>query len=116
MIEPGIVNLELLLNNSLLYYGILMVVSMIAGILRGSMESNEAKNGNVQYKGMENLSLFDWIQDAGYGLIGAFIFLGTIQLMAGIPLEFMPTFGYAGRVLLINWGKKAEQTSIEQHK
>lgn len=115
MITPGQVNLELLINNPLFYYGALLVASTVAGLLRGKMESDAAKAGNIEYKDKENANLKDLAEDAGYGLIGGFIFLGTVQLMP-IPLEFMPTFGYAGRKLLINWGKKAEQTSEQQPK
>lgn len=111
MIEPGQINLELLIENDMIYYTILLIISALAGIVRGSMESDEAIAGNPAYKGMENTNIFHWGIDAAYGLIGGFIFLGIIQLAGFIPLEFMPTFGFAGRALLINYGKKAEATS-----
>lgn len=114
-IIPGQITLELLIGDPLLYYIILLAASTLAGLLRGSMESDEAKNGNPEFKGMENLTVWDWTKDAGYGLVGGFIGLATMQAVP-IPTLFLPAFGFAGRKILINWGKKAEKTSEETQK
>lgn len=111
-IVPGEITLELLIGNPLIYYALLIVLAIIGGLLRGSMESDEAKEGNPEYKGMENLTVWDWAKDAGYGLTGGFIFLAIVPSL-GVSELFIPVFGYAGRKILINWGKKAEKTSEE---
>ena len=115
MVNPGQITLDLLIGNPALYMGLLLIASTIAGLLAGKKESDDAKAG-IGDKSKENTTPMDWAEDAGYGLIGGLIFLGSIQFISGIPLEFMPTFGYAGRKLLINWGKKAETTSEQSVK
>ena len=35
----------------------------------------------------------------------------TLDLIIGNPTLLLPSFGYAGRTLLYNYGKKAEQTA-----
>jgi hypothetical protein len=111
MVIPGQINLELLIGNPLLYYAFLLMASMVAGLLAGKQESDLAKSGDLQYKGKENTSIFDWLEDASYGLIGGILFLVVVQAVPGIPLELMVASGFAGRKTLINWGKKAEKVS-----
>jgi len=91
---------------------ILLAMCMLAGLLAGKQESDDAKNG----KGdpiMENVTIFDWLMDAGYGLVGGFIGLAILFMTPVVPIFVLPSFGYAGRKLLIAWGRKAE-TAIPQ--
>lgn len=112
-IIPGQITLELLIGDPLLYTGLLLVASTIAGLLAGKKESDDAKSGTGDPT-RENINWIDWGEDAGYGLIGGLLGLATMQIVPGIPTLILPAFGYAGRKLLINWGKKAEKTSEEQ--
>lgn len=89
---------------------ILLMFCALAGLLAGKQESDDAKNG----KGdpiMENVTIFDWLMDAGYGVIGGLIGIGVLFMMPVVPIFVLPSFGYAGRKLLIAWGRKAESTS-----
>jgi len=96
---------ELLTNPGIL---LLLVGCIVAGMIRGKMESDSARAGDPEYKGRENLTLYDWIEDGAYGLLGGMLGLATIQIMPAFPLLALPAFGYAGRKILINYGKKAE--------
>lgn len=116
MIIPGVMTVEVLIGNPLVYMLILLSLAVIAGLLRGSMESDEAKTGNKDFAGKENESIWDWLVDAGYGLVGGAIGLGLMEVLPLPELVFIPAFGFAGRIVLINYGKKAEKTSEEQQK
>ena len=108
---PSLENLDMSLALEFLANpGILALLAgcIVAGLLAGKRESDAAKTGNPEYRGMENLTLYDWLEDAGYGLLGGMLGLATIQLMPAFPLLSLPAFGYAGRKILINYGRKAE--------
>lgn len=96
---------ELITNPAII---VLMFGCIAAGLLAGKQESDGAKAGKIEFLGKENVTLYDWAEDAGYGLLGGMLGLATIQLMPAFPLLALPAFGYAGRKLLINYGKKAE--------
>lgn len=108
-IEPGVISMELLVGDSLTYFVILLGASTVAGLLAGKKESDDAKAG-IGEKSRENVTLLDWAEDAGYGFIGGLIGLAIIQMIPGTPDLLLPTFGYAGRKLLMKWGEKAELT------
>ena len=97
--EPGII--------------ILLFLAGLAGLLRGKMEHDQARLGVPEYKGMENVSLMDWGEDFLLGIVGGFIGLGVL-LMTPFPVFLLVPFGYAGRKLLIAWGRKAEATLPNQ--
>lgn len=108
---PSLVDLDMSLAYELITNpGILVLLfgCIVAGLLAGKQESDAAKAGDQLFIGKENHTLYDWAEDAGYGLLGGMIGLATIQMMPAFPLLALPAFGYAGRKLLINWGKKAE--------
>ena len=89
---------------------ILLLLSGLAGLLAGKQESDDAKNG----KGdpiMANVTIADWLMDFGYGLIGGCIGIGVLFMTPVVPIFVLPSFGYAGRKLLIAWGRKAESAS-----
>lgn len=98
---------------------ILLLISGCAGLLRGKMEDNQARLGIPEYKGMENLDSKDWGEDFGLGVVGGLIGMTIIfsanNILSSIfdmdlAIFFMPVFGYAGRKILMGWGKKVEST------
>jgi len=86
--------------------------SIVGGLLRGKDESDKAKAGDPQYKNMENDSIDDWLQDAGLGLAGGLFCLFVAMVTPGVEILAI-FFGYAGRIILINIGKKAEESSTQ---
>ena len=101
---------------------ILLLLSGLAGLLRGKMENDQARLGIPEYKGMENNTIYDWGEDFGLGTIGGVLGLaimftanGILSVFgADIPIFILPIFGYAGRKLLIAWGRKAETAIPKQ--
>jgi len=89
----------------------LILLSAGAGMLRGKTEGDENPK-------MKNLTKWDWIEDGLYGALGGIFFIGFYPLLSRIIPElsiwFMPAFGWAGRMILIKVGKKAEDTISNQ--
>jgi hypothetical protein len=61
---------------------------------------------------MKNDSAGDWLQDAGLGFAGGLFCLFVAMVTPGVELLAI-FFGYAGRIILINIGKKAEDASTQ---
>lgn len=89
---------------------ILLAFCGIAGLLAGKQESDDALNGKPGSDPvMANVTISDWLMDTGYGFVGGIIGIGILFMTPVVPIFILPAFGYAGRKLLIAWGRKAEQ-------
>lgn len=61
-----------------------LIFSMVAGLLAGKLGHDTAvKNNNDRWK---NLTIWDWVEDAMWGLLGGIIGLGLTNNLLLIPL------------------------------
>lgn len=109
---PGNVDItiitDILLEPSMFF--LIFIICGICGLITGKIQSDRAKAKTPDSDPlMANESLFDWSIDYGCGVVGGIIGLAII-LSTGLPILLLPGFGFAGRVLLIKIGKKAEST------
>lgn len=71
----------------------MLILSFLAGLMAGKQEHDDAiVNNNPRW---QNNTLYDWLEDGMYGLVG-----GVISLGIGIPILLIPIGGYAGRKIL----------------
>ncbi len=75
---------------------ILIILSMLAGLIVGKQESD---SGDPTKK---NETLFDWVEDAGYGLFGGMILISSVVsgLIAISPITAAVLGGFGGRKII----------------
>ncbi len=75
---------------------ILIVLAMLAGLIVGKQESD---SGDPTKK---NETMFDWIEDAAYGLFGGMILVSSVVsgLIAISPITASVLGGFGGRKII----------------
>ena len=114
---PTIGNVEITLIKDMLLEPamvfLIFIMCGLCGLMTGKMQSDKAKaNMPGSDPMMLNETLFDWFLDYSYGVAGGILGI-PILLGLGWPMFWLPAFGFAGRVLLIKIGNKAEKSIPE---
>lgn len=107
---PGMVDItiiqDILLEPSMIF--LIFVACGAAGLMTGKIQSDQAK---AKLPGsdptMENVTVFDWLMDYGYGVLGGILGL-TIVIPLGLPVPIIIGFGFIGRIVLIKVGERAK--------